>query len=77
MPLFIMTVVDGLGETQIVGLVILKFENIRAVRSGLAAFKANNQNHVKTKVNKKIRIFVNLFTYIFIRVVSFLKIFIF
>lgn len=57
MPLFIMTVVDGHGETQIVGLIILKSENIRAIQSGLTAFKANNPNHVKTKVNKYLNIF--------------------
>lgn len=51
MPLFVMMVIDGNGETQIVGLVVLKSENNTAIQSALNAFKLKNEKHTLTKVS--------------------------
>lgn len=57
MPLFVMMVVDGHGETQIAALVLLKSENNVAMRSALTAFKNTNPKHTETKVSD-----ISLFT---------------
>lgn len=50
MPLAIMMIVDNNGESQIVGLFILKSENAQTLSQLFELFKAENPNHSKIDV---------------------------
>lgn len=49
MPLFVMMVIDGHGETQIAALALLKSENNRSIQNVLNAFKQKNGKHTEMK----------------------------
>lgn len=48
-PLFVIMVIDGHGETQVAALVLLKSENIRSIQNVLKAFKQKNEKHTEIK----------------------------
>lgn len=50
MPLFLLLVVDGNGESQIVAMFIIKSENYDIISKMLATFKRHNRNHTQIKV---------------------------
>lgn len=50
MPLIVMLVVDGNGESQIAGLCVAKSENERTFRNLFHEFKDENPNHTKIEV---------------------------
>ena len=50
MPLFVMLVVDGNGESQIAALFIIKSENFNILAQMFTKFKALNPNHDRIKV---------------------------
>lgn len=50
MPLFMILVIDGNGESQIAAIFILKSENYAIVSQMLAKFKSLNPNHILIKV---------------------------
>lgn len=50
MPLIVMLVVDGNGESQIAGLCVAKSENARTLRNLFHEFKDENPNHTKIEV---------------------------
>lgn len=59
MPLFIMLVVDGNGESQIAALFILKSENYDIVTKMLNKFKAVNENHEQINVILRVKSFTD------------------
>lgn len=50
MPLFVVLVVDGNGESQIAALFIIKSENDAIITQMFTKFKASNENHGQIKV---------------------------
>lgn len=50
MPLIILLVIDGNGESQIAGFFIVKSENIRVLNFLFDEFKKENPNHEQTEV---------------------------
>lgn len=50
MPLFLMLVVDGNGESQIAAMFIIKSENYNIISKMLATFKKHNPKHTAVKV---------------------------
>lgn len=54
MPLFLMLVIDGAGETEVACLWLIKSENKQAAESMLDSFKLHNEkwNQIKVVISK-------------------------
>lgn len=59
MPLVVMLIVDGNGESQIVGLAVVRSENADSFQNFFTEFKADNPKHDQIKVIMSDKSFAN------------------